>query len=223
MALRPIKGEPGKFLDTVSGEILDISDYREDDKYDTVAFKAGAVPENAKALFFAEYLGQKQLIDTNIQQLRQLSQGEEMIVDRVGITVASAAGNTLPTPSDIKKFVENAFVSFTVNRLVLIEGPVLKFPSGYGLHGNTVETGQGIVSIGTPSTAAASKLLKTQLLTSQHQFQGVLTFQDRNWGDTNGGMISAIPVLADRMPTFANPLISKAWFHGLLKVASTKN
>jgi len=223
MALRPIKGEPGKFLDTVSGEVLDISDYREDDKYDTVAIRAGAVAENTKFLFFAEFLGSKQLIDTNIQQLRQLSQGEEMIVDRVGMTVSSATGNTLPTPADIKKVVENAFVTFTVNRLVLVEGPLIKFPSGYGLHGNTVETGQGIVSIGTPSTAAASKLLKTQLLTSQHQFQGVMTFLDRNWGDATSGIIAAIPIPADRMPTLANPVSCKAWFHGLLKVASTKN
>lgn len=219
MALRPIKGEPGKFLDTVSGEVLDISDYREDDKYDTVCFPAGPVAANTQRLFFAEDLGAKQLIDTNIQQIRQLSQGEEMIVDRVGMLVASATGNTLPTPSDIKKFVENAFVSFTVNRLVLIEGPVIKFPSGYGLHGNTVETGQGVVSIGTPSTAAASKLLKTQLLTSQHQFQGVLSFQERNWPQ----LVAAITVPADRLPTFANPISAKAWFHGLLKVASTKN
>lgn len=219
MALRPIKGEPGKFLDTVSGEVLDISDYREDDKYDTIALPAGAVAANTTRLFFAEDLGAKSLLDTNIQQLRQLSQGEEMIVDRVGMTVAMATGNTLPTPADIKKFVENAFISFTVNRLVLIEGPVIKFPSGYGLHGNTVETGQGIVSIGTPSTAAASKLLKTQLLTSQHQFQGLLSFFDRGWA----GVVAAIPVAADRMPTFQNPLTAKAWLHGLLKVASTKN
>lgn len=219
MALRPIKGEPGKFLDTVSGEVLDISDYREDDKYDTIAVPAGAIAANTKYLFFAEDLGSKQLIDTNIQQIRQLSQGEEMIVDRVGITVATATGNTLPTPSDIKKFVENAFVAFTVNRLILIEGPAIKFPSGYGLHGNSVETGQGVVSIGTPSTAAASKLLKTQLLTSQHQFQGVLTFMERNWA----GLIAAVPLAGDRMPTFANPITAKAWFHGLLKVASTKN
>lgn len=218
MALRPIKGEPGKFLDTVSGEVLDISDYREDDKYDTVAIGAGAMPPNFQRLFFADELGAKSLLDTNIQQLRQLSQGEEMIVDRVGMTVASATGNILPTPADIKKFVENAFVSFTVNRLVLIEGPVLKFPSGYGLHGNTVETGQGIVSIGTPSTAAASKLLKTQLLTSQHQFQGTLVFFDRQWPQ-----LQAVIAAPDRMPTFQNALTAKAWLHGLLKVASTKN
>jgi len=216
MALRPIKGEPGKFLDTVSGEVLDISDYREDDKYDTIKIAAGAVQPNAEFIFFAEDLGTKRLIDTNIQQIRQLSQGEEMIVDRVGMTVPMATGNVLPTPADIKKVVENAFVSFTVNRLILIEGPVIKFPSGYGLHGNTVETGQGIVSIGTPSTAAASKLLKTQLLTSQHQFQGTLTFFSRTW---------LAPEFATnvQLPTLENPLTMKAWFHGLLKVASTKN
>ena len=30
MALRSIKGDPGKFLDTVSGDVLDISDYHDD-------------------------------------------------------------------------------------------------------------------------------------------------------------------------------------------------
>ena len=36
MSLRPIKGRPGKFLDTGTGKVLDISDYREDDKFDTI-------------------------------------------------------------------------------------------------------------------------------------------------------------------------------------------
>jgi hypothetical protein len=43
MALRPIKGRPGKFLETQSQQVVDISDYREDDKYDTIAIIAGAV------------------------------------------------------------------------------------------------------------------------------------------------------------------------------------
>lgn len=219
MALRPIKGEPGKFLDTVSGEVLDISDYREDDKYDTVAIAAGAVTANTQLLFFAEDLGTKQLIDTNIQQIRQLSRGEEMIVDRVGVTVPLANGDILPTPADIKKIIENAYIEFTVNRLTLIEGPLVKFPSGYGIYGSTVETGQGVLSIGTPSTAAASKLLKTQLLTSEHQFQALMTFFQRNWA----GFVAAFPTAADRMPTLENAATVKAWLHGLLKVASTKN
>lgn len=216
MALRPIKGEPGKFLDTVSGEVLDISDYREDDKYDTIKIASGAVQPNANFTFFAENLGAKELIDTNIQQIRQLSQGEEMIVDRVGMTVPLATGNVLPTPADIKKVVENAFVEFTVNRLTLIEGPVVKFPSGYGLYGSTVETGQGVLSIGVPSTASASKLLKTQLLTSQHQFQAKMVFYQRNW-------LAPEFAPAVQLPTLENPVTVKAWLHGLLKVASTKN
>lgn len=216
MALRPIKGEPGKFLDTVSGEVLDISDYREDDKYDTIKIASGPVQPNANFTFFAENLGAKELIDTNIQQIRQLSQGEEMIVDRVGMTVPLATGNVLPTPADIKKVVENAFVEFTVNRLTLIEGPVVKFPSGYGLYGSTVETGQGVLSIGVPSTASASKLLKTQLLTSQHQFQAKMVFYQRNW-------LAPEFAPAVQLPTLENPVTVKAWLHGLLKVASTKN
>lgn len=216
MALRPIKGEPGKFLDTVSGEVLDISDYREDDKYDTVIIPAGPIDPNEEFIFFAELLGQKRPVDTNVQQLRQLSQGEEMIVDRVGVLVPMASGDLLPTPSDIKKIVENSFMIFTVNRLTLCEGFTTKFPTGYGLHGNTVETGQGIVSIGTPSTAAASKLLKTQLLTSQHQFQATLTFFQRTWA-------TPILPLADMMPTIEVPTFVRAVMHGLLKVASTKN
>lgn len=217
MALRPIKGEPGKFLDTVSGEVLDISDYREDDKYDTVVIPAGPVQPNAEFIFFAENLGAKRPIDTNIQQIRQLSQGEEMIVDRVGVLVPMASGNLLPPPADIKKVVEDAFIRFTVNQLTLIEGPVTKFPTGYGLYGNTVEAGQGIVSIGTPSTAAASKLLKTQLLTSQHQFQATMVFFQRDWA------AAAIPVAADRLPILSTPVFVRAMLHGLLKVASTKN
>jgi hypothetical protein len=217
MALRPIKGEPGKFLDTVSGEVLDISDYREDDKYDTVIIPAGAIQPNAIFRFFSEAIGQKRLIDTNIKQIRQLSAGEEMIVDRVGVSIGLAVGNLLPTPSDVKKIAENAFVRFTVNTITLAEGPVLKFPSGYGLAGQTQETDQGVLSIGVASTASAAKLLKTQLLTSQHQFEGEMQFYDRDW------MAAAIPLAADRLPVFEVPTPVKAYWHGLLKTASTRN
>jgi hypothetical protein len=216
MALRPIKGEPGKFLDTVSGEVLDISDYREDDKYDTVIIDNGAVPTNSIFRFFSEQIGQKRLIDTNIKQIRQLSAGEEMIVDRVGLSISLAFGNTLPNPSDVKKVAENAFVRFMVNTITLAEGPLLKFPTGYGLAGQTQEAGLGVLSIGVASTASASKLLKTQLLTSQHQFEGEMTFFDRTWAT------DAVPV-NDQTPVLANPVAVKAYWHGLLKTASTRN
>ena len=215
MALRPIKGEPGKFLDTVSGEVLDISDYREDDKYDTTFIAAGAVVAGTQLIFLRD-IQNKREIDTNFTQVSRLSAGEEVIVDRVGFTVRNATGNLLPTPSDIKKVTENGFLDVRVNRLLLIQGPAIKFPSGYGLAGNTVETGQGIVSIGVPSTAAASRLLKTQLLTSQHEVEATLTFHPRPWA------VAAGLALADSMPTFDTSMFFTTWLHGMVKAAVSK-
>ena len=215
MALRPIKGEPGKFLDTVSGEILDISDYREDDKWDTVYAPAGAVTAGSEFIFFRD-IQNKRDIDTNFTQVSRLSAGEEVIVDRVGFTVRNATGNLLPTPSDIKKVVENGFLDVRVNRLLLLQGPALKFPSGYGLSGNTVETGQGIVSVGVPSTAAAARLLKTQLLTSSHEVSATLTFQPRPWAVAAG--LNA----QDALPTFATDMFFTVWLHGMIKAAVSK-
>ncbi len=42
--LKPIKGHPGRFLDTASGQVLNISEYREDDKYDTIVIQNTEVP-----------------------------------------------------------------------------------------------------------------------------------------------------------------------------------
>ena len=215
MALRPIKGEPGKFLDTISGEVLDISDYREDDKFDTVFLPAGAVAAGTQFIFFRD-IQNKREIDTNFTQVSRLSAGEEVIVDRVGFTIREATGEILPTPSDIKKVVADGFLRFTVNRLLLIEGPAVKFPSGYGLAGNTVETGQGIVSIGVPSTAAAARLLKTQLLTSAHEVEATLTFYPRPWA------VAAGLAQNDSMPTFENPMFATSWLHGMIKSAVSK-
>ena len=136
MALRPIKGRPGKFLDTSSGKVLDISDYREDDKYDSVAIPAGTIAAGTELVFYRD-IQNKRAVDTNFSQTSRLSAGEEMIIDRVGLAIRLATGNILPTPADIKRIVENSFYRVEINRLLLIEGPAIKFPTGYGLWGQT--------------------------------------------------------------------------------------
>lgn len=35
--LKPIKGNPGRFLDDSTGQVLNIAEYREDDKYDSIS------------------------------------------------------------------------------------------------------------------------------------------------------------------------------------------
>lgn len=222
--LRPIKGRPGKFLDTTSGKVLDISDYREDDKYDTEVIPGGvAITAGQFATFFRQTAA-KRLIDTNFSQQSRLSAGEEMLIERVGATVRLATGNLLPFPEDVKKVVEDAHLRVLVNNLILIEGPLVKFPSGYGLAGNTVEDGQGIVSIGVPSTAAAMKLLKTQLITAEHEVAGVLTFFDRAWLGTASQINNvAVPVVAaNQMPTLRVATLVTVWLHGMLKTAVSK-
>jgi hypothetical protein len=214
MALKPLKGKPGQFLDTSTGKVLDISEYREDDKYDTNVLPAGIVTAGTENVFFRD-VASKRLIDSNLTQQSRLSAGEEMVIERVGATVSLAIGNVLPKPADIKKVVENAFMRVEINRLLLIEGPLLKFPSGYGLAGQTQETDQGIVSIGVPSTAAAAKLVKTQYLTSNHEMEGRMTFYDRNW-------MGAAVAVGDRMPTLASAVAVKLWLHGLVKSAVSK-
>lgn len=212
MALRPVRGEPGKFIDTVTNVEYDISEMREDDKYDTVFIPAGAVAPGTTFIFFRDLAG-KFLIDTNLNLQARISHGEEMIIDRVGMQTRSATGNLEPTPSDHKKVLDDAFFRLEINRLLYIEGPLIKMPSGYGVYGNSVAAGQGVVSNGVPSTAAASRLSQTQLLTSDHEFVGNMTFFDRAWTGLT---------LADRMPTLATGVLVTCYLHGLIKAATSK-
>jgi hypothetical protein len=221
MALRPLKGQPGKFLDTSSGKILDISEFREDDKYDTVIIPPGAISAGNEFIFFRDIQG-KRPIDTNFTQTSRLSAGEEMVVERVGATMRLATGNLIPVPADYKRISDDAHLRVTVNQLLLIEGPLVKFPSGYGLSGQTQETDAGIVSIGVPSTAAASKLIKTQMLTNKHEVEGNMTFFNRSWAaPVFAAAVPPIP-LENLMPTIETPIFVTLWLHGLVKAAVSK-
>lgn len=214
MAVRPIKGEPGKFVDTSTGSILDISEYREDDKYDTEIIPVGAIAAGTEYVYFRD-VAAKNRIDTNFTQQSRLSAGEEMIIERVGATMRLATGNLLPFVSDFKKVSECGYVRIDVNQLLLAEGPMIKFASGYGLSGMTQETDMGVVSIGVPSTAAAAKLVKTQMVTDKHELLGFLRFQNRDW---TGADLAA----GNRMPVLDVAMFVTLWLHGLIKSAVSK-
>src|SRR5690606_38865953 len=104
---------------------------------------------------------------------------EEMILDRIGIQIPMSYGNVLVAPEDIKRVAENGYLVFRINRKDVAEGPLLKFPSGYGLSGMTNADNDGVLSIGVPSTAAAAKLVREQSLTSDHEVEGIVQFYDR--------------------------------------------
>jgi hypothetical protein len=152
-----------------------------------------------------------------------------MVVDRVGVSIDVAMGGNANDGSyfvasaDQIATIFNAHLRINVNSLLLAEGPMIKFASGYGIGGmiHNGIAGDGIVNIGVPSPAAIPKLVKTQTLTEKHEILGFLTFFSRDWADwvrSTPHVDVGVPVISD--DTLFLPV--KCWLHGLLKVAVNK-
>lgn len=213
MALTPIEGQPGLFRDTDTGQVVNIRDFRESDKYDTILVPAGALTPGTQFIFFADVQG-KQLVDSNIRTPRKLSSGESMVLDRIGLYFRLATGDVVTVPRDVKKIAENSFYRLKINDIIQDEGPSIKFPSGYGLYGQTTETDAGIISVGVPATASASRLVKKQMLNQNHELDGQMSFDARNWLTTAG--------LAYQNPDVEEPVLVTNYLHGLIRAAVTK-
>jgi hypothetical protein len=212
-AMVPIEGQPGLFRDQESGQVLNVRDFRESDKWDTVAIPAGVIDPGTQFIFFADIQGKRET-DTNIKTPRKLSSGESMILDRIGLYFRLVVGDVVTVPRDIKKVADNAYYRMKINDILQDEGPAIKFPSGYGLYGQTTETDAGIVSIGVPATASASRLIKKQMLNQNHELEGLLRFDPRTWLTTQG-IVYTNPVLEQ-------PLLVTNYLHGLIRAAVTK-
>lgn len=215
MAMNPIDGQPGLFKDSETQQILNIRDFRESDKWDTIAIPAGAIVPGTQFIFFADIQGKRDT-DTNIKTPRKLSSGESMVLDRIGLYFRLAIGDTITVPRDIKKVVDNAYFRMKINDLLQAEGQAICFPSGYGLYGNTTETDAGIVSVGVPATASASKLVKKQLLNQNHELEGLLRFDPRQW------LANQTPPIPYVNPAIEQPLLVTCFLHGLVRSAVTK-
>jgi uncharacterized cupin superfamily protein len=225
--LKPIKGHPGRFLDTSSGQVLNISEYREDDKYDTIVVYGDAqelIVAGKQYIWFRD-IEKKHPIDTNFTQPSRLSAGEEMVVDRIGCSVEHMMGGSsstfYATSGDMMAIIYSGHVRVNVNGLLLADGPMIKFASGYGVAGMVYNgvAGDGVLNIGIPSPAAIPKLVKTQTLTDKHEIIGFLTFFDRSWADWKlaNPIVVGMPVIEK-----SNFIPVKCWLHGLLKVAVNK-
>lgn len=221
MALQPIEGQPGLFRDSDSGQVVNIRDFRESDKYDSVVMPAQeTINVGVQFEFFANLQG-KQNTDTNFKTQRKLSAGESMVLDRIGLYFRLAIGNQLTTGRDILKVVENCYYSLRINEILQDEGPAIKFPSGYGMYGNTTENNMSVLSLGVPATASAARLIKKQMLNQNHELSGILRFDSRSW------MTAPNPSGMQNTVTVVQPLLDTAlevtnYLHGLVRAAVTK-
>lgn len=213
MPLVPIEGQPGLFRDSDTGQVVNVRDFRESDKYDTVLVPAGVLTAGDEFVFFQDIQAKRET-DTNIKTPRKLSAGESMVLDRIGLYFRLATGDVVTVPRDVKKIVENSFFQLKINDILQDSGPSIKFPSGYGMSGFTTETDAGIVSIGVPATASAARLVKKQLLNQNHELDGIIRFDARRWL-TNAG-------LEYDDPEIEQPVLVTCYLHGLVRAAVTK-
>lgn len=217
--LQPIEGQPGLFRDSETGQIVNIRDFRESDKYDTILVPPGEIDPGTLFTFFQDVQG-KLALDTNIKTPRKLSAGESMVLDRIGLYIRLATGDVVTVPRDGKKIAENAFYSLKINDILQDEGPALKFPSGYGMYGSTTETDAGIFSLGVPATASAARLVKKQLLNQNHELDGTLTFQNRQW--LKQLLAAEEGDLEYENPVIEQPVVVTNFLHGLIRAAVSK-
>jgi len=209
MPLVPIEGQPGLFRDSDTGQVVNIRDFRESDKYDTILIPAGEITPGTEFIFF-QNIQNKREVDTNIKTTRKLSAGESMVLDRIGLYFRLATGDIITVPRDAKKVSECSFYKLSINGILQEEGPAIKFPSGYGWYGTTTETDAGIFSLGVPATASAARLVKKQLLNQNHEIEGLLRFDQRTW-------------LANYVnPETEQDLLVTNYLHGLVRAAVTK-
>lgn len=211
---RPLPGQPGVFEDPDTGEKFAIKRARDDDVYDTVLVPDGAVTAGDEFLFFRD-LQNKRRIDANIQTPGKLAAGEKLLLDNIGLEINLATGETFPNPSDVKRIAYNALYEFRLSGELIARGPVYKYPSGYGLAGQTQEAGQGIVSIGVASTAARAGLARKHLITGdRHEIEGRLVFEQRQW-------LAPDIAAAQQLPTLDNNVTVKNMLHGLRSEPAT--
>lgn len=230
MALQPIEGQPGLFRDVddagnPTGPIVNIRDFREDNRWDTIAIPTGSITAGTEFNFFQD-INNKRLIDTSFKTPSKLSAGESMVLDRVGLYIRSSTGLESTLVADFKTIVDNAYYELRINDLLQTGAPAIAYPSGYGLYGSTNETDSSIVSIGVPATASASRLLKKQLLNQNHELSATLSFQSRNWlFTTNGGpfqQADTVPAIVSKAGQVDAGVLVTNFLHGLIRTPVSK-
>jgi len=209
-AVRPIPGKPGHFIDA-SGRVNVLTETRETDRYDSEQQAAGAITAGTILRYFRN-LNNKNDLDANVPEAGKLVTGSErMILERIGVSIQASNSTLIPGANDVKRLMCAGYLEFKLNKNVIEDGPLEKFPSGYGVSGMTNENNAGVANIGVPSTAAVRALKEQQIITDAHTVAASITFQARTWLTTS------------TMPTTDVQNVIRLYAHGLLESAATNN
>lgn len=183
---------PGEVFIPALGKSFKQVELREDDIFDTIETDTGAVGAGTEYVVFRDITNKNEQ-HTSLQASRRIPSGDEAAIFRVGVHIREAIGNTLPAFNDYRKVVGNGQLELKFNRRLITSGPLVKYPSGYGMAGYSDETGATAVSIGVPSAAAAPTLFVPQQLKDDDDLNGKIRFPNATWATGY-----AVPTLAGR-------------------------
>lgn len=195
---------PGEVYIPALGKSFRQVELREDDVIDSIITGSGAINAGVEYVVFRD-IDNKNEQHTNLGSSKRIASGDEVAVFRIGVHLREAHGNTLPVFNDYRKILGNGILDLKFNRRLITNGPLIKYPSGYGVGGFSDETGATAVSIGVPSSAAAPTLFVPQQLTDTDDLNGKVQFKDASW-------ISGYAV-----PNLAGPVVLTVFLHGVMK------
>ena len=196
--------EPGEVYIPALGKSFRQVELREDDVLDSVLQASGSVSAGSELILFRD-IDNKNEQHVSLGSSKRIPSGDEVAVFRVGIHLREAHGNTLPIFSDYRKLIGNAMLELKFNRRVITSGPIIKYPSGYGIGGFSDESAATAVSIGVPSAAAAPTLFVPQQLKDNDDVNGKIRFPDASWITSYG------------VPVLTGAVVISCFLHGVMK------
>lgn len=203
MAQIAIPGKnPGELVIPALGRTIKMVEWREDGFYDSV--QAASAPTAGSSLEFFRDLSNKNLQFTNLRTARRIPAGSEFIMARVGVIIAQAYANVVPTDDDLIKLAYAASLTFKINDRLITEGPAVNYQSGIGMSGTTTRNATGVVTTGVPSAAAAPSLMVAQPVADDDDLVATLDFKDNAWlsGGSSMPVFVAKPVVTLRLAGF---------------------
>lgn len=209
-SIRPIPGKPGHFVDS-NGEVIILTEARESDRYDSENLASGAITAGTKLQLFSD-LTSKNDLDANFPEAGKLVTGaERMVMEWLGVGVELANGTIIKSGKDVKRVLAHGYLSFKLNKLTVEEGPLTRFPPGYGLSGNSVQSDEAVINNGVPATASVRGLKELQMITDDHTVKCNIEFPARTWLTTS------------TLPTMDAETVLRVYVHGILESAATNN
>lgn len=176
----PVSGEPGVFYIPGLGRKFKAQELTEDSFFDSVRLASGAITSGAKLQFF-DADQDKNFQHANITTVRRIPAQVEFSMTRLGIVIAQAVGNTMVTDSDIVKLSYTGALTFLLSKQQIAQGPLWKYPGGYGVVGNTTRMATGMVTNGVGSPGAVPPLVVNQPVSEKDDLNGIVRFDGAAW------------------------------------------